>query len=104
MSFEEIGYLQDFPKFIENGDPLCSQVDPELFFPIDRLDSTMAYRENYADEQAAKAVCNECPYKLACLSFALERPDTQGIWGGTTHMDRRRMLRRLRSQRKAGLL
>jgi hypothetical protein len=104
MSFEEIGYLQDFPKFIEKGDPLCSQVDPELFFPFDRLDSTMAYRENYQDEQGAKKVCSECPYKLACLSFALERPDIQGIWGGATHMERRRMLNKLRSQRKAQTL
>lgn len=96
MSFDNIGYLQDFPEFIENGAPLCSEVDPELFFPVDRMDSTLAHREYYEDEQGAKKVCNACPYKFACLSFALERPDSQGIWGATTQTERRRMVRKAR--------
>ena len=96
MSFDEIGYLQDFPEFIENGAPLCSEVDPELFFPLDRMESSKLHREYYDDEQGAKKICGSCQYNLDCLSFALERPETQGIWGGTTQTERRRLTRRLR--------
>ena len=104
MSFEEIGYLQDFPEFIETGSPLCSEVDPELFFPIDRLDSTLSHREFYENEEGAKQVCDACPYKLACLAYALERPDIQGIWGGATQGDRRRITRKMNARLRADTL
>lgn len=98
MSFDGIGYLQDFPEFIEKGSPLCSKVDPELFFPIDQLDNGVARGELYPNELLAKKVCDACPYKLECLSFALDRPDMQGIWGGATQMDRRRIARKIRAK------
>jgi WhiB family redox-sensing transcriptional regulator len=104
MSFDDIGYLQDFPEFVENGSPLCSEVDPELFFPVDRLDSTLSHRESYENEQGAKQVCEACPYKLECLAFALNRPDIQGIWGGTTQWDRRRITRKMNARLRSDTL
>jgi WhiB family transcriptional regulator, redox-sensing transcriptional regulator len=45
--------------------------DPDLFFA-----------ELPADVESAKALCRECPIRLACLSGALERREPWGVWGG----------------------
>jgi WhiB family redox-sensing transcriptional regulator len=49
----------------------CRVNDPELFFA-----------ELPADVEAAKALCADCPARLACLSGALERREPWGVWGG----------------------
>jgi hypothetical protein len=46
----------------------------------------------------AKKVCSECSVAATCLSYALDNPDMQGIWGGTTEGERRKM----RFRRKLG--
>lgn len=104
MNFEDIGYLKDFPNFADEGAPLCSEIDPELFFPLDSFEGSLKNVEHYASEREAKAICAECPYKMQCLTYALERSDIQGIWGATTQMDRRRMMRRLRTRNIAKML
>lgn len=96
MNLSDIGYLEDFPSFEGQGSPLCSETDPEMFFPVDPGDASMKNRESYLYEKEAKAICAECPYKVQCASYALERAEIQGIWGAMTQMDRRRMMRRLR--------
>jgi WhiB family redox-sensing transcriptional regulator len=57
------------------------------------------------DIQAAKAVCDRCQVTEACLQFALETNQQDGIWGGTTEAERRRVRRAwladLRRQAKA---
>jgi WhiB family redox-sensing transcriptional regulator len=60
---------------------------PELFFPtglagvaVEEIDS-------------AKAVCQACPVQDACLLFAFETKQEDGIWGGTTEDERRRLRR-----------
>jgi len=59
----------------------CRREDPELFFPI-AVSGTGTHQVN-----AAKAVCQRCPVRAACLSFGLQtRQD--GIWGGTTYEER----------------
>lgn len=45
------------------------QVD--LFFSYDK-----------DDKAAARALCVSCPFQLVCVSGALQRGDTDGIWGG----------------------
>ncbi len=45
----------------------------------------------------AKAICAGCVVKDACLEFGLHQPD--GIWGGTTPGERRRIRRRRRRGR-----
>lgn len=37
---------------------------------------------------AAIAVCRRCLVRAECLQFALEVPDTVGVWGGTTARQR----------------
>lgn len=52
----------------------------------------------------AKAICATCPVQEQCLDYAIEHAmtkDYHGIWGGTTHSERRR-IRRLRLLKEAG--
>lgn len=43
----------------------------------------------------ALLMCNECPVKSDCLQLALTLPwAVEGIWGGTTEGQRRRMRQR----------
>jgi WhiB family redox-sensing transcriptional regulator len=71
--------------------PACADdgVDPELFFPFP------GEREK---EAQAKAVCAGCPVRVACLRFAV-REGVEGVWGGTTDVERRGLRR---SSRLAG--
>jgi WhiB family transcriptional regulator, redox-sensing transcriptional regulator len=48
----------------------CAE-DPELFFA-----------EAPVDVEAAKALCQGCKIRLACLEGALERREPWGVWGG----------------------
>jgi WhiB family redox-sensing transcriptional regulator len=48
----------------------CAE-DPELFFA-----------EAPADVEAAKALCQGCRIRAACLEGALERREPWGVWGG----------------------
>ena len=86
----------DMPNFSDEGDPLCAQTDPDLFFPVDVID-VGGYRGHatYYSEKTAKKICEECPYKIRCLDYALDNPDLLGIWGGTSDGERRKMRRSL---------
>lgn len=66
----------------------CRDEAPELFFPL----GTSGIHAQQIDE--AKAVCRRCPVVSACLDWALDNPSTEGIWGGLTDGERRRMRRR----------
>lgn len=44
----------------------------------------------------AKAVCRACPVRAECLDFALHSRQFEGIWGGTTPYERRRLLKKQR--------
>ena len=63
----------------------CKGIDPDVFYPI---------VEEEADE--AKAICAECPVRLSCLEFALAARERDGIWGGATEKERRRIIRQRR--------
>ena len=60
-------------------DGLCTQVDPDLFYP-----------PMGGDPEPAKRVCAVCPVRLECLRHALNTNE-MGVWGGTTESQRRRM-------------
>lgn len=72
--------LPDQPSYSWQVDGSCRGVDAELFFPPTE------------DESApAKAICETCPVRLACLAFALERNERFGVWGGLTEKERARL-------------
>jgi WhiB family redox-sensing transcriptional regulator len=53
------------------GLELPCAANPELFFA-----------EAPADVEAAKALCQGCKIRLACLEGALDRREPWGVWGG----------------------
>lgn len=63
----------------------CRGVDPLVFHPVN---------EDDADE--AKAICALCPVQEACLEYALDAREKDGVWGGLTARERRRVIRRRR--------
>ncbi|MDH4170086.1 MAG: WhiB family transcriptional regulator [Acidimicrobiia bacterium] len=63
----------------------CRGVATSLFFP-DPDDETTA----------AQQVCSGCQVQDACLEHALGTREHQGVWGGATERDRRRIIRHRR--------
>ena len=45
---------------------------------------------------AAKAICAVCPVREPCLEYAITAREQQGVWGGLTERERRRILRHRR--------
>jgi WhiB family transcriptional regulator, redox-sensing transcriptional regulator len=62
---------------------LCSQTDPEAFFP-----------EKGGSTREAKRICSRCEVKDQCLEYALGNDERFGIWGGLSERERRRIKRR----------
>ena len=63
----------------------CRGVDPVIFYPVSEEDA-----------EDAKAVCAVCAVREACLEYALTNREKEGVWGGATERERRRMLRHRR--------
>lgn len=65
----------------------CRGIDVEVFYPL---------TEEEADAAPAKAICAECPVRQPCLEHALVHREREGVWGGATERERRRLLRQRR--------
>ena len=63
----------------------CHGLDPQAFYP-----------ETDEEAETAKQVCAVCPVQGACLEYALARREKEGVWGGCTERDRRRIIRQRR--------
>lgn len=63
----------------------CTGVDPDIFYPL-------------TDDEAAeaKSICAQCPVRQPCLEYALSTRERDGVWGGATERERRRMIRQRR--------
>ena len=63
----------------------CKGVEPEVFYPV-------------TDEEAeiAKAICTVCSVRGTCLEYALTNREREGVWGGATEKERRRIVRQRR--------
>jgi len=64
----------------------CRDADPELFFPVGTTGPALR------QVQEAIRICQACPARTECLSWALEHGITDGVWGGTT-VEQRRAIR-----------
>jgi WhiB family redox-sensing transcriptional regulator len=73
----------------------CLHADPDVFFPISFGGASAT------QIRTARAICSGCPVRSECIDFALEHREIQGIWGGTTD-DERKKLRRARARSAAG--
>ena len=58
----------------------------------------MFYPDPDDDEAAepAKDVCSECVVRESCLEHALGFREREGVWGGATERERRRIIRQRR--------
>ena len=63
----------------------CKGLEPAIFYP-----------DEDADAGDAKAVCGVCNVRVACLEYALNIREKQGVWGGATERERRRIIRQRR--------
>ncbi len=63
----------------------CRGLDPAIFYPAS---------DEEADE--AKSICATCPVREPCIEYALTNRERDGVWGGATERERRRMLRQRR--------
>lgn len=63
----------------------CQGLEPEIFYPV-------------TDEEAdsAKVVCGVCHVRELCLEHALAHRERDGVWGGATEKERRRIQRQRR--------
>lgn len=69
------------PDWVEAA--LCAQVDPELFFP-----------QLGESAQPAKRVCANCDVLPECRAKAMREADLDGVWGGLTTRERRKLRNR----------
>lgn len=58
-------------------DALCSQSDPDAFFP-----------EKGGSTADAKKVCAQCGVRAQCLDYALRADERFGVWGGLSTTER----------------
>lgn len=63
----------------------CKGLDTDVFFPLTEEEAT-----------SAKEICKSCPVSEICLEHALQSREREGIWGGATERERRRILRQRR--------
>ena len=56
----------------------------------------MFYPDEDDDAEPAKSVCEQCGVRIACLEHALTSREKQGVWGGATERERRRIIRQRR--------
>ncbi|MDP9071788.1 MAG: WhiB family transcriptional regulator [Actinomycetota bacterium] len=56
----------------------------------------MFYPASDEEAEEAKAICATCPVRQACLEHALANRERDGVWGGATERERRRMIRQRR--------
>lgn len=66
-------------------DAACRDADTSIFFP-----------EEDESPEAALEYCARCPVREECLEFALVTRQDEGVWGGLTGTERRRLRRRRR--------
>ena len=75
-----LAYQRLAEAMAEHGEPVCSQTDPEEWFP-----------EKGGSNRFAKEICGRCPLKEPCGQFAIMNKEHHGIWGGLSETQRRRL-------------
>lgn len=61
----------------------CADHDPALWYPKQSRTTPQVME--------AKAICRGCRVKDVCLAYALQHNENDGIWGGLTAKERRKL-------------
>jgi len=64
----------------------CKGAVADVFYPEDDEDPG----------EEAKAICETCGVREACLEYAITAREKLGVWGGYTARERRRLVRQRR--------
>ncbi|NQW33340.1 MAG: WhiB family transcriptional regulator, partial [Acidimicrobiaceae bacterium] len=56
--------------------------NPDIFYP-----------DSEENCEQALSICKTCEVRIACLNYALESREKQGVWGGASARERRKLLR-----------
>ena len=63
----------------------CRGVDSKIFYPLTEEEA-----------QEAKFICAQCTVRKACTEYAMRNYERNGVWGGMTERERRRIFRQRR--------
>ncbi len=66
---------------------LPAEIDPisrrsPIGLPCQVRDADLWFADTPAELETAKALCDDCPARRACLLGAIERREPWGVWGG----------------------
>jgi WhiB family redox-sensing transcriptional regulator len=77
-----------FSFLLREHENLPCQSAPQLFFEQDARgdEEALLTAQRFA---MAKKLCNDCPIRQACLSYAIENNEVHGVWGQTTPIERK---------------
>ena len=57
---------------------------PDIFFPDKQKGVKTTTKE-------AKSICRMCPVRVSCLFYAVAHGERDGVWGGFSEVERRRL-------------
>jgi WhiB family transcriptional regulator, redox-sensing transcriptional regulator len=84
--------VQDTPDEISwMAGARCRGTNPDRYFPSDGV-----------GVEAVQRICVDCPVRVECLEYALRHGIDQGVWGGASERQRRRIRRQRRALAEAG--
>lgn len=72
----------------DEGGVVPCQNYPDAFFPWDD--------ERNNPYTLARQLCQECPIRLICLSYAIDNNEQEGVWGGMSPYERNLLTGRTR--------
>lgn len=67
----------DLPDFLHHGRASCTSHDPNLFTTC-----------TPANLRKARAICAGCPLRVDCQTWAVDREEPVGVWGGLSPSER----------------
>lgn len=91
----EQAFIQLVNAIRKHGEPVCMTTDPELWFPDVGGEGT--------NVRKVKKLCQACPVRSECLTFALANHEPYGIWGGLSTRERQRLQRSSSGSRSSGM-
>lgn len=73
---------QDLDRAIQDeGGVVPCQNYPDAFFTFDEDGRNNSFL-------TARELCQQCPIRLICLSYALDNDEEHGVWGGLSPYER----------------
>jgi WhiB family transcriptional regulator, redox-sensing transcriptional regulator len=69
----------------------CRGPQKSVFFPPTHFEKK---DERESRERRAKEICSECSVRMACLQYALQIREPNGVWGGMSESERKQIMAR----------